>query len=359
MYVYIAINCQMNRLLAPVSWLYAIVLYIRHKLYDWGILKSRSFSIPTICVGNLSLGGTGKTPHTEYLIRLLKDNMKVAVLSRGYGRETKGFIIADENSTYKDIGDEPLQYYKKFNNITVAVDEDRPDGINKLMHRESIPEVILLDDAYQHRKIKPGLSILLTEYYDIYKKDKLIPAGGLRDIKYAAKRADVIIVTKSPKVLLPYDKREMTNCINARPYQNIFFTHIDFQRLKPINKMAEEIHLDRIKSVYLFCGIANPYPLEDHLKRLFNTLITNYYDDHHSFSDSDIDDILNGFNSVIGKNKILLTTEKDLMRITNYSYLCRFSDIPLFVIPIEVKFNDSKEEDVFKNLILNYVGKNS
>ena len=153
----------MNRLLAPISWLYAIVLNIRHWLYDFGILKSKSFSVPTICIGNLALGGTGKTPHTEYLIRFLKDKANIAVLSRGYGRKSKGFVLADENTTYEQIGDEPLLYHSKFDDITVAVDENRPDGVERLMRLEKTPEVILLDDAYQHRKIKPGLNILQTE----------------------------------------------------------------------------------------------------------------------------------------------------------------------------------------------------
>ena len=349
----------MKILLAPLSWLYAIVLCIRHKFYDWGILKSKSFSVPTICIGNLALGGTGKTPHTEYLIKLLKDKAKVAVLSRGYGRKSIGFVLADESTTFEQIGDEPLQYHSKFNDITVAVDEQRCDGVEHLMNLENAPEVILLDDAYQHRKIKPGLNILLTEYYNIYKKDMLVPAGKLRDIKSAASRADIIVVTKSPRVLLPYDKRDVISLIDAKPYQQIFFTYIDFQQLKPVNQTAKDTTPDAIKSIYLFCGIANPYPLEDHLKRKFNTLITNYYNDHHSYNETDIDDILFGYNSVIGKNKILLTTEKDLMRITNSSYLSKFDNIPLFVIPIEVKFNDVKEEETFKNLILNYVGKNS
>ena len=349
----------MKRLLAPLSWLYAIVLFIRHRLYDWGLLKSTSFSVPTICVGNLSLGGTGKTPHTEYLIKLLKDIANVAVLSRGYGRKSTGFVLANEVSAYEQIGDEPLQYHLKFDNITVAVDEDRCDGVRNLMRLEKSPDVILLDDAYQHRKIKPGLNILLTEYYNIYTKDSLVPAGNLRDIKVAAKRADIIIVTKSPRVLLPYDKRDVINDINAKPYQKIFFTYIDFQELKPINKTAEETILQEMKSVYLFCGIANPYPLEDYLKRKYNTLITNYFGDHHCFNDNDIDMILSGFDSVIGKNKIIVTTEKDLMRLTNSSYINRFDNVPLFTIPIEVRFNDVKEEEIFKNLILNYVGKNS
>lgn len=349
----------MNILLAPFAWIYALVLSIRNWLYDCGILKSRSFSVPTICIGNLALGGTGKTPHTEYLIRFLKDKVNVAVLSRGYGRMTKGYLLAKEDSGYEDLGDEPLQYHHKFKDILVAVDENRCEGVDNLMEFAPDTNVILLDDAYQHRQIKPGLSILLTEYYNIYKNDRLVPAGKLRDVKSAAKRADIIIVTKSPRVLLPYDKRDMVNMIDAKPYQKIFFTYIDFQDLVPVNETARSTKLQDIKSVYLFCGIANPYPLEDHLKRKYNTLITNYYDDHHCFTDTDIDVILDGFNSVIGKNKIIVTTEKDLMRLTKVSYLSRFENVPLFTIPIEVRFNDKKEEEIFNNLILEYVGKNS
>ncbi len=349
----------MNRLLAPVAWLYALILNVRHWLYDIGILKSRSFSVPTICVGNLALGGTGKTPHTEYLIRLLKDKMNVAVLSRGYGRMTTGYILAKDDTGYEEIGDEPLQYHMKFNDILVAVDENRCEGVENLMDFAPDTNVILLDDAYQHRKIKPGLNILLTEYYNIYKKDMLVPAGKLRDVKNAANRADIIIVTKSPLVLLPYDKRDVISLIDAKPHQKIFFTHINFQTLTPVTKSAKETNLQDIKSVYLFCGIANPYPLEDYLKRKYNTLITNYYDDHHCFTDADVDVILDGYDNVIGKNKIIVTTEKDLMRLTKATYLKRFENVPLFIIPIEVSFNDKKEEETFNNLILEYVGKNS
>lgn len=349
----------MKILLAPVSWLYAIGLHIRHWLFDLGILKSKSFDIPTICVGNLALGGTGKTPHTEYLIRLLKDKMNVAVLSRGYARKTKGYVLAKHDTGFEEIGDEPLQYHLKFNDIYVAVDENRCEGVENLMAFAPDTDVIILDDAFQHRQIKPGLNILLTEYYNIYKKDMLVPAGTLRDVKSAVKRADIIIVTKSPRVLLPYDKRDMVSLIDAAPYQKIFFTYIDFQKLTPITSAARATNLQDMKSVYLFCGIANPYPLEDHLKRKYNTLITNYYDDHHCFTDEDIDTILDGFDSVIGKNKIVVTTEKDLMRLTKASYMNRFENVPLFIIPIEVRFNDKNEEEIFNNLILEYVGKNS
>lgn len=358
MYVYIK-KYPMRILLAPLSWLYAAVLYIRHWLYDTGIVRSKSFTVPTICVGNLSFGGTGKTPHTEYLIRLLKDKFRVAVLSRGYGRKTVDFVLAGNDTTYEQIGDEPLLYHTKYDNITVAVDADRPHGVSKLIHLPNAPQVVLLDDAYQHRKIKPGMNILLTEYYNLYKKDMLVPAGSLRDIKCAAKRADIIIVTKSPRVLLPYDKRDVISTLHARPYQQVFFTYIDFQGLKPVTNAAKETVLQDIKSAYLFCGIANPYPLEDYLKRKYNTLITKYFNDHHSFSYNDIDVILDGYKSVIGRNKIIVTTEKDLMRLTKDSYLNRFENVPLFVAPIEVRFNDEKEEKIFNNLILDYVGKNS
>ena len=186
----------------------------------------------------------------------------------------------------------------------------------------------------------------------------LLPAGRLRDVKSAAKRADILLVTKSPRVLLPYDKRDMINILEAKPYQKVFFTYIDFQDLTPITGTARATNLQDIKSVYLFCGIANPYPLEDHLKRKYNTLITNYYDDHHCFTDEDINTIIDGFNNVIGKNKIIVTTEKDLMRLTKASYMNKFEDVPLFTIPIEVRFNDKNEEEIFNNLIIDYVRKN-
>ena len=349
----------MSVLLAPISWIYALILKTRHKLYDWGILKSRSFSVPTVCVGNLALGGTGKTPHTEYLIRLLKDKFNVAVLSRGYGRESKGYVLADESATYRKIGDEPMQYHSKFPDITVAVDENRCEGVQKLMQLEKAPDVILLDDAYQHRRIKPGLNILLTDYYNVYKKDMLLPAGRLRDVKSEAKRADIIILTKSPQVLLPYDKRDALQIINATPSQKVFFTYIDFKAITPVNDLAKGINMQDMKSVYLFCGIANPYPLEDHLKRHFNTVITNYYSDHHCYNDLDIDIIVDGFNYVIGNNKIAVTTEKDLMRISNSECIHKFDNVPLFTIPIEVRFNDKNEEEQFNNLILDYVGTDS
>lgn len=344
----------MKKLLLPISFVYAIVLFIRHKLYDWGIFKSKSYDIPNICVGNLNLGGTGKTPHIEYLVRLLSKNYKVAVLSRGYGRKTNGYIVADECHTHNDIGDEPLQYHKKFNDITVAVDEDRCDGIEKLLQEENQPQIVLLDDAYQHRKIKPGLNILLTDYYNLYSNNNLIPTGILRDIKYAARRAEIIVVTKTPNVLSPYNKRDIENSLKPLPHQKIFYSYIEYQDFKPFNEISQEININESKTILLFCGIANTYPLEDYLKRKYNFISKVQFSDHHNFTEKDINMVIEKFNSIIGKNKVIVTTEKDAMRLIHSPFISKFDKIPIFTIPIKIKFHKEENGD-FDDEILNFV----
>lgn len=327
---------------------------IRHKLYDWGILKSKSYNIPNICVGNLNLGGTGKTPHIEYLVRLLSDKYNVAVLSRGYGRDTKGYLLANENHTHHDIGDEPLQYLKKFNNIRIAVDENRCEGMNRLLQEENPPQIILLDDAYQHRKIKPGLNILLTDYYNLYKNDRLVPAGNLRDIKKAADRAKIVVVTKSPSVITSYYRRDVENILKLKPHQKIFYSYIEYQEFQPLSKTSYNINVKEAKTVLLVSGIANTYSLTDYLKRKYNTISKIEYNDHHNFTEKDIDLIIKKYNNLIGKNKIIVTTEKDAMRLINSSLISKFDDIPVFTIPIKIKFH--KENGIsFNDEILNYV----
>lgn len=347
----------MKKLLLPISLIYSFVLFIRHKLYDWRLLKSKSFNIPNICVGNLNLGGTGKTPHIEYLIRLLSDNYKVAVLSRGYGRKTKGFLLAQENNSHKDIGDEPMQYLCKFKNIEVAVDENRCNGMNQLLKQKSPPQIVLLDDAYQHRKIKPGLNILLTDYYNLYSNDHLVPAGKLRDIKKAAKRAEIIVVTKSPNVITPYYRRDIEESLKPLHHQKIFYSYIEYQDFQTFSKLSKEFDIKDAKTVLLFCGIANTYSIEDHLKRKYNTISKIQFNDHHNFTEKDIDLVIEKYNSLIGKNKVIVTTEKDAMRLINSSFMNKFDDIPVFTIPIKVKFH--KEESIsFDEEILNYVKNN-
>lgn len=346
----------MKYLLLPISLLYSFVLFIRHKLYDWGILKSKRFNTPSICVGNLDLGGTGKTPHIEYLIRLLSKEYNVAVLSRGYGRKTKGFLIADEHHTHNDVGDEPLQYFKKFDNVTIAVDRNRCNGMEKLLQTDPKPQVILLDDAYQHRKIKPELNILLTDYYNLYSSNNLIPAGNLRDIKKAAHRADIIVITKSPNVITPYYKQDIENSIKPLPHQKIFYSYIDYQDFKPFSKTSHTVDIKDAKTILLFCGIANTYSLEDYLKRKYNTILKIQFNDHHSYTEKDIEMVIEKYNSIIGKNKVIITTEKDAMRLINTSYINKFDDIPVFTLPIKVKFHKECSGS-FDELILDRIKK--
>ena len=347
----------MKRLLLPISFLYSIVLFLRHKLYDWNILKSKSYDIPNICVGNLNFGGTGKTPHIEYLTNILSEEYKIAVLSRGYGRNTKGFILANESHTHHDIGDEPLQYFKKFKNIKVAVDENRREGIERLLQDENPPQIILLDDAYQHRKIKPGLNILLTDYYNLYSDSHLFPAGNLRDIKKAAKRAEIIVVTKSPIVITPYYRRDVESKLKLLPHQKIFYSYIEYLDFKPLSKLSYEVDIKEAKTVLLLCGIANTYSLEDHIKRKYNTTSKIQFNDHHSFTEKDVDTIIEKYNNMIGKNKVIITTEKDAMRLINSSFASKLDDIPVFIVPIKIKFH-KEEGTCFNDEILNYVKNN-
>ena len=345
----------MRILLLPISFLYHIVLAIRHKFYDWHILKTTRFEKPVICVGNLNLGGTGKTPHTEYLIRLLKDEYRVATLSRGYGRKTKGFKQAESTSTYEDLGDEPLQYSKKFPKIQVAVDEDRVDGVRKLLRSKYDPEVILLDDAFQHRKIQAGLNILLTEYQQLYCDDFLFPAGTLRDIKSAAKRADIIVVSKSPKDLDEEKKQQISSKLKPTEKQKVFFSYLEYAPLQSLNEKARTISAEGADAVLAFCGIANPKPFLEELKTCFKTIDFLHFADHHAYSENDIKTILNHFESLSGEKKIIVTTEKDAARLTNSPYLCQFERVPLYDLPVTVRFH---EQEKFNEEILEYVRKN-
>ena len=345
----------MRILLLPISLLYHIVLNIRHKLYDWGILKSTSFNTPVICVGNLNLGGTGKTPHTEYLIQLLKDNYHVATLSRGYGRKTKGFQLADDQSSSEVVSDEPLQYFKKFPEIQVAVDENRVEGVGKLLASANPPEVVLLDDAFQHRRIKAGLNILLTEYQHLYCDDFLFPAGTLRDIRSAAKRADIIVVSKSPKELDEGEKQQIVNKLKPKEHQKVFFSYLEYEPLKPLNEAAKQLSVDDVDSVLACCGIANPSPLVEELKARFKTVDFLHFADHHAYTENDIKTILTRFGNLNGEKKIIVTTEKDAARLTNSPYLCQFERVPLYDLPVAVRFH---EEEKFNEEILNYVRQN-
>ncbi|MBR4561657.1 MAG: tetraacyldisaccharide 4'-kinase [Bacteroidales bacterium] len=336
----------------PIAFIEHIVLKIRHKLYDWHIMKSIRFDMPVICVGNLNLGGTGKTPTVEYLIQLLKDKYNVATLSRGYGRKTNGFQLADNKSTYETIGDEPLQYFHKFNDIQVAVDEDRIEGVENLLKNGNPPEVILLDDAFQHRKIKAGLNILLTEYQHLYCDDFLFPAGTLRDIKSAAKRADIIVVSKSPNALDADEKQRIIKKLKPDEHQKVFFSTLEYASLRPLNESAKQVSTKNVDSAMAFCGIANHKPFIEAMEKHYKTFDFLYFPDHHAYTGNDVKNIHQRYADLGGEKKIIVTTEKDAARLTNSPYLCEFETAPLYVLPVGVRFH---EEEKFNEEILNYV----
>lgn len=341
-------------LLLPFSLIYGFIIGVRNYLFDTGLLKSVEFKLPVIAVGNLSAGGTGKTPHVEYLIRLLKGRFKLAVISRGYLRKTHGFVLADINSTVSMVGDEPMQYIHKFNDLLVAVDENRCHGIKKLLSDHAQMNAVILDDAYQHRFVKPGLSILLTDFHSLYSKDYLLPAGRLREPRSGAKRADIIIVTKTDPVFSPLSKRAVLEQIKPLPHQKVFFSYVTYGLPIPLFADLPPLRYNMINTIVLFAGIANPYPLEQYLKRLCNELVTIYYNDHHPFSEKDIKDIKNTYNNQFSKRKVLITTEKDAMRLRDPLIESLFKGIPIYYIPIEISFH-FKEKEKFDKLILDFV----
>ena len=343
--------------LFPFALLYGLIVFLRNKMFDFKIIKQVSFAIPVISVGNLSVGGTGKTPHIEYLIRLLHKEYVTATLSRGYGRKTKGFLLVDETSTAETAGDEPLQYRKKFPDICVALDEKRVSGISKIIAHQPNTDVVLLDDAFQHRYVKPGLSILLTDYYKAFSHDYLLPSGSLREPRNGMKRADIIVVTKCPRVLSPITCKTMEEEMKIRSGQNVYYSYIDYGNLIPMNAFSKNIATGKFSTILMFAGIANPYPLEDQLKTFADTVETIKFKDHYQYQAKDMLKIKDMFESIFSKNKIMVTTEKDAMRIKDTPLMNFFVNLPLFFLPSEVKFH-KKDKDKFDKQILNYVRKN-
>jgi tetraacyldisaccharide 4'-kinase len=334
-----------------------MIMMVRNLLFDLGILHSETFDIPVISVGNLSTGGTGKTPHIEYLARLLGESVPTAILSRGYARESKGFILASRESNAKYIGDEPLQFVNKFRDINVAVDEKRVRGIKKLIDKFPDTGLILLDDAFQHRWVKPGISILLTDYHHPYMEDHVIPSGRLREFRSGAKRANVIIVTKTPKVLSPITRRRLEDEIKPLPSQQIFFSFITYGCFIPVNEEQDLTILKKLSYILLVTGIANDYPLQEEIRRKCTDLSVIKFPDHHQYEMKDLEKIKQRFNDLPSRKKIILTTEKDMMRLKNPEFSTFLKDLPLFYLPIEIDFH-AKDKQGFDKLIKDYVEQN-
>ena len=338
-------------LLLPLSFVYGGIVWLRNWLFDKNIFKSSSFNFPLICVGNLAVGGTGKTPMVEYLVRLLKNDFKTATLSRGYKRKTKGFGIANENTTALEIGDEPMQFHNKFPDVTVAVGEERLVAIPQLLHDKPDTEVIILDDAFQHRTVRAGLNIVLTAFNNLYTRDLVLPSGDLRDVKASMKRADIIIVTKCKAGLTVDEKENLIKEIKPLAHQTVFFTEIVYT--KPYHLFNNlEAPIDPATNILLLCGIANPRPLKDYLESKMHTYDMLRYPDHHIFNSDDLADIKKQFSKIQNTNKVILTTEKDATRLVKFEE--DLKDFPVYVLPIEHSFLFNGT-DAFNKLILQFI----
>ncbi|MNK16426.1 Tetraacyldisaccharide 4'-kinase [compost metagenome] len=335
----------LRKILFPFSVIYWLITSIRNFFYDKGVFTCFSFNVPIIAVGNLSTGGTGKTPQIEYLIRLLSNNYRVVTLSRGYKRKSKGFVLGSTDSSADVLGDEPFQFYQKFPNIRVAVDADRKNGIEQLLALSPQPQVVLLDDAYQHRRVKAGFYILLSSYGDLYADDFILPVGNLRESRNGAKRAAIIIVTKCPPGLSKSEQNTIENKLRLNPSQKVYFTCIEYG--DTVFSEEGQLSIDDLKGrqKILVAGIAKPKPFFDYLKEQDDEVMA--YSDHHGFSESELTDIKERSN-----NKIIITTEKDYMRLRG-----KLPKDKLFYLPIKSRF--LADSDDFDKTILEYVGQST
>jgi tetraacyldisaccharide 4'-kinase len=338
-------------LLLPFALLYGLIIIARNFLYDKKYLRSSEFNFPLICVGNLSVGGTGKSPMVEYLIQLLRPHFKIATVSRGYKRKTKGYVLAKDNSTALEIGDEPMQFHINFPDIAVAVGEERIVAIPQLLHDKPDTQAIILDDAFQHREVRAGFNIVLTQYGDLFTNDFFLPTGDLRDQRSSYKRADVIVITKCPAALGETEKIELINEIEPLSHQKIFFTAIEYGVPYHISNHSFR-KISNEDEVLLVCGIANPGPLKDYI---FDNAATYYqmdYSDHHIFRIDDLKDIRKKYEAITEDKKMIITTEKDAVRLIKFTEELR--DIPLYVLPIRHRFLFNAGSE-FDEMVLHFI----
>ncbi|MBQ8361470.1 MAG: tetraacyldisaccharide 4'-kinase [Bacteroidaceae bacterium] len=361
-------NIKIYKWLYPIAALYGVGVNFRNLLFDWGILRERSFDVPVICIGNITVGGTGKTPHTEYLIKLLRKHFQVAVLSRGYKRKSRGFLFAGAETPMAQVGDEPYQIKQKFPDVHVAVDANRCRGIGRLCSREVSPEVevVLLDDAYQHRYVKPGINLLLVDYHRLIKYDALLPAGRLREPESGKNRADIVIVTKCPRNLKPMDYRLLNSQMSLYPYQQLYFSTISYGALRPLSAEGLCVDSDEIPlaslakdtKVLLLSGIASPTLLQEELEKYAGEVELLAFPDHHDFSAADIGTLRQRHASLGDGPKLIVTTEKDATRLVGHPALDEDLRCNIYVLPIEVEFLQ-RQQETFNEQIIRYVRANS
>lgn len=352
---------KINEWLLPISSIYGLGVRLRNVLFDTKVLKSRSFPLPVIAVGNITVGGTGKTPHVEYLIRLLRKTAKVAVLSRGYKRKSHGYLLASKKTPMRMVGDEPFQMKHKFADIHVAVDKDRCHGISRLMEDQATRDVgvVLLDDAYQHRYVKPGLNILLVDYHRLTIYDRLLPAGRLREPHEGASRADIVIITKCPKDLKPMEYRVLEKAMGLYPFQQLFFSTLEYGDLQPVfhGKPRQLSAADKNAHVLLLTGIASPQQMMTDLRPSCKHITPMVFADHHFFTEEDTRRINEAF-AALPSPKLIITTEKDSVRLLEAKGLSSDVRKNLYALPIKVKFL-LDGEDKFDKTIIEYVRENT
>lgn len=338
-------------LLFPFAVLYGMVVKLRNYLYDREIIQSTSFNFPVIAIGNLSVGGTGKSPMVEYLLRLFSPSFKIATLSRGYKRKTRGYVLANDKATAIDIGDEPMQFHLKFPQVSVAVGEERAIAIPQILFDRPDTDMIIMDDAFQHRAVKAGLNILLTAYHDLFSKDYLLPMGSLRDTRSSYRRADIIVVTKCPVDISAEDREATLRSIAPLEHQQVFFSTIRYG--EPYHILThEKKKFDNQVSVLLVCAIANPAPLKKFILESASGCETLYYPDHYIFSIDDLRQIKKRFEKMKGSNKMIVVTEKDAVRLVKFDTVIK--DIPIYVLPIETQFL-FEEAATFNNSVQTFV----
>ncbi len=346
-------------ILWPFAVIYGLAIRIRNLLFDFKVFPVARFSRPVILVGNLAAGGTGKTPCVDYLCSLLKDEFRLAILSRGYGRKTRGFMLAATESTWKEVGDEPLLIKLRHPEITVAVDENRKNGLEILTATSSGVDCIIMDDGFQHRWVSAGLNILLTDYSHLYCSDYLLPMGYLREHRKGSRRADIIVVTKAPAVKSPVSDKAIIKKLKPLNHQLVFFSYLEYGSLIPANNAGSKLlSVNDIQTALLITGVANPEALVDHLKLKISNLTLLRFPDHHPFSERDISRIRKTYNNLYQKSKIIITTEKDIARMKHADAFGMLGDFPVFYIPVSMGFHENYRGQQFHQTILEYVRKN-
>lgn len=344
-------------MLSPLAMLYGSGIYLRNYLYKNGILQSAKFDLPIISVGNLTVGGTGKTPHVEFLVRHLRQYLKVATLSRGYKRSLPGFLVVHPQHSAKQVGDEPIQFKRKFPDIMVAVSEDRVFAIPKMLMIDDELKVVVLDDAFQHRALSPGLNILLTEYGYPFFKDYLLPAGRLREHRSGVSRADVIIASKCPIKFTEADRKEFLGQLKPEPHQAVYFSYFVYGTPYHLFDGMNRLVLNKEIDVLLISAVARPEYLVDYLEMSTKSVLNMEYADHHLFTKPDIGRLFETFEKMDGENKIIITTEKDAVRLYLHQEFIHKHQLPVYVLPVEVVFHfneDQKFQKYIEQFLLDF-----